>query len=453
MRHQSAFFAVTGFLLVSGLHSCAPDLDGAAEEATSQANSTEISSTPREVAEPKRTGIWHPIRGVNEAKPADDDETASLAAMGYAGAYSEANEDTGATLHDLSRCQPGLTLFCSGHTSSVYLIDANGEIVHRWDIRFDDIWPDGVGFKFNPIHKQFIRRAILEPNGDLLVIFEYVGIAKVDKNSKPYWAHAARCHHDIEQLPDGRILTLGMRKLNSKKTLEKFPGLDMPNGLWDNTLLILDSTGSVLRNISITDAFYKSKYGVFLSERPWDLPDLLHVNSIHLIDEKTAQAHPQFKKGNVLLSIRNSSSLAILNIKSRRITWLEVGQWKMQHQAIALENGNILLMDNRGGNTARPLLQDRSRAIEYDPRTRLVTWQYPPTLEDRIFTNYLGYVQRLDNGNTLVTESTQGHILEIAPSGDLLWEFYSPFRAGENNELIPTIMGARRIDPAELTFL
>lgn len=69
------------------------------------------------------------------------------------------------------------------------------------------------------------------------------------------------------------------------------------------------------------------------------------------------------------------------------------------------------------------------------------------------FTNVLGRNQRLPNGNILITESQQGHILEVTPDKDIVWEYFSPFRAGENNELIATVMGAFRIDPKMLKFL
>ena len=47
----------------------------------------------------------------------------------------------------------------------------------------------------------------------------------------------------------------------------------------------------------------------------------------------------------------------------------------------------------------------------------------------------------------------EGHILEVTPEGDVVWEFVSPHRAGAEHDLIATVMGARRIPTEQLTFL
>jgi len=61
--------------------------------------------------------------------------------------------------------------------------------------------------------------------------------------------------------------------------------------------------------------------------------------------------------------------------------------------------------------------------------------------------------QRLPNGNTLITESTQGRIFEVTPENEIVWEYYNPHRTGEENELIATVMGARRLNGKKLIFL
>ena len=37
-----------------------------------------------------------------------------------------------------------------------------------------------------------------------------------------------------------------------------------------------------------------------------------------------------------------------------------------------------------------------------------------------------GGCQRLPGGNTLITDSESGRALEVAPAGDIVWEFYNP---------------------------
>ncbi len=51
----------------------------------------------------------------------------------------------------------------------------------------------------------------------------------------------------------------------------------------------------------------------------------------------------------------------------------------------------------------------------------------------------------MPNGNTLITESDYGRALEVTPDGETVWEFYSPFSAGENDEYIATLMEVVRL--------
>jgi archaeosine-15-forming tRNA-guanine transglycosylase len=60
-----------------------------------------------------------------------------------------------------------------------------------------------------------------------------------------------------------------------------------------------------------------------------------------------------------------------------------------------------------------------------------------------------GDQQRLTNGNTLITESEGGRILEIAPDGEIVWEFINPVR-NDDGTLVSIVCFGTRIDPASL---
>lgn len=45
----------------------------------------------------------------------------------------------------------------------------------------------------------------------------------------------------------------------------------------------------------------------------------------------------------------------------------------------------------------------------------------------RFFSHYVSSAQRLANGNTLITEGADARLFEIAPSGDIVWEYVSPY--------------------------
>ena len=87
--------------------------------------------------------------------------------------------------------------------------------------------------------------------------------------------------------------------------------------------------------------------------------------------------------------------------------------------------------------------------IEFDPKTMAIVWQYAGTAQAPLESKIRADQQRLVNGNTLITESNGGRILEVTPDGEIAWEFVNPIRGGEGGERIPIICWAQRLDPSE----
>ena len=58
--------------------------------------------------------------------------------------------------------------------------------------------------------------------------------------------------------------------------------------------------------------------------------------------------------------------------------------------------------------------------------------------------------ERLANGNTLITESDGGRLLEVTRDGDIVWEYVNPVRGGDADEFIPVVSSGQRIDPDRL---
>jgi Arylsulfotransferase (ASST) len=118
-----------------------------------------------------------------------------------------------------------------------------------------------------------------------------------------------------------------------------------------------------------------------------------------------------------------------------------------KHDPDILPDGNILLFDNYGW-FEKP--EGRSRVIEFRPQTMEIVWQYHGTPERPFESLIRASQQRLANGNTLITESSGGRILEVTPGGEIVWQFVNPVRGGERNDQLPIICWAQRLDPRDL---
>jgi hypothetical protein len=145
--------------------------------------------------------------------------------------------------------------------------------------------------------------------------------------------------------------------------------------------------------------------------------DVFHANAVEVL-ERDLQGI--CKRGDLLLSVRELDLVLIVAPETREICWsYGPGEISRQHHPSVLENGNVLLFDN--GRRVK-----RSRVIEVDPRTNRIVWSYEGDPPETFFSFFRGAAQRLPNGNTLITDSAKGRILEVTRDGETVWTYYTP---------------------------
>ncbi|HWN40822.1 MAG TPA: arylsulfotransferase family protein [Thermoanaerobaculia bacterium] len=318
--------------------------------------------------------------------------------------------------HDAAAVSPGLNLYLSGHAAESVLLDRRGRTLHRWRYPLRRLWPE-LASDPGMAKLEYWRRVWLFPNGDLLAIYEGLGIVKLDARSNVLWSRRGGFHHDLQVLADGRIWVLDRERRE---------------GMLEDFVTVLDPRGRVVRRISLLRAFERSRFAPLLG-RMEQAGDVFHTNTLEVLDDRV-------RKGNVLLSVLKLDALAILDPDREEIVWAATGSWRRQHQPTMLDDGSLLLFDNLG------LGGGRSRVIEIDPRTLAVRWQY-----GGFFSKTLGSCQRLPNGNTLITESENGRALEVTRAGRIVWEFHNPHRAGERKELVAVLFEVIRL-PRDFPF-
>jgi len=298
-----------------------------------------------------------------------------LTTLPYLQGYHAPKEKKGVTIYDKARAYEGLNLFCSGHAPKVYLMTMDGKILHEWGIQFEEVWPNPLPFFASEEHKEFIRKAYLYSNGDLLAIFAYIGLIKLDKDSNLLWSHLGQNHHDIDIAKNGYIFTLGAEDHTLLEMRQKYPQIRLDGLIRDDYISVLTPTGDEIRRISVFHAFYDSDYASYLdfTEKKGDI---FHTNTIDIIPESAAQRYPMFEAGDMLISLRNINTIAVIDSEKGTVKWALSGMWRHQHQSVLLDNGNILLLDNQGGNRHFFFKFDRSRVIEINPFTQEIVWQY-----------------------------------------------------------------------------
>jgi Arylsulfotransferase (ASST) len=360
--------------------------------------------------------------------------------------------ERGVTAYDPARAQPGVTLYTSGHEPAAYLIGMDGQVLHEWRRPFSTVWDDRARVRRpQPDSHVYFRKAMVYPNGDLLAIYEGVGdtpygygLVKLDRNSEVVWRYLANVHHDLDVGPDGRIYALTHELVD--QPLDGFDHLAPPR--LDDFLVVLSPEGEELRKIPLLRAVAASDYPHLLhTVSSHAVADPLHTNAVELITAQNAARFAFGRAGQILLSFRELGAIGVLDLDTAKLVWATRGPWIGQHDPDLLPDGKILLFDNYG-HFEKP--EGRSRVIEFDPATMQIAWQYTGTAQAPFDSAIRGSQQRLANGNTLITESSGGRILEVSRDGEIVWQFVNPVRGGERNGKIPIICWAQRVDRDDL---
>ena len=360
---------------------------------------------------------------------------AALKSIPYlSGSFDPNAKDMGVLVNERSQVAPGLNFFSTLWRGDAFLVDGDGKPLWRWSLSRElspaELRP-GIAFGFTHLF----------PNGDVLAFVDGYGFVKLDKDSRLLWKHVALAHHDAFVADDGSIYALVHEKRSIPGISDRYPSLL-------DDVIVLSPSGERLRTISVFDAIQGSPYAFLLPRTAGlalrtdtDVVDVLHTNHVEVYDGRLAHLSPLFRRGNLLLSMRDLNAIAILDGATSRVLWL----WgptnlSLQHYPTILENGDVLLFDN--GTRL-------SQVVEVDPRTNLVAWRYAP--EKNFFSGSRGACQRLANGNTLITLSEGGRVLEVTPAGRTVWEYANPsVAAGGVRE---NIFQMTRLPPSSLTFL
>lgn len=366
----------------------------------------------------------------------------ALEAIGYLGGSTAVPEQIGVTTYDAAKAMDGYNLYISGHAPEAYLSDMKGTILHTWRYDASAHYPIKAS-------RNYWRRVHLASNGDLYAVCDPHGILKLDKDSNLIWASdgADNAHHDLFVAPDGMVYTLG-------KDIRIQPEFHAAISLIDDTIVTLDQAGKTIARVSMLGAFAASPWGEAMHEsvrsrlatKSDGHAESFHTNTIEVFDGSLARHSPLLKKGNILCCSPFQSAVWIVDGETGVVVWSWRHPWRQIHQPTFLPNGNWLLFHNSARRNEAG--EWRSAVLEYDfPACNLI-WSYDGQEgkpETEFYSGTSSLADRLPNGNTLITVSEPGRAIEVTRDKEVVWEFFNPKRAGENNELIATLFQVERI--------
>lgn len=394
-----------------------------------------------------------------------------------------AQERTVGLLLNTEDAWEGYTLFAPLRSTTTYLIDMEGRLVHSWP---GEATPGLIAYLLpgGRLLRTELQRNLsfrMGGGGGHIVLRDWEGDILWDflySNSEHHQ------HHDIEVLPNGNILMIAWERKSREECIaagvaeNRVPadGLypdhiievrpDQQGGgtivwewhLWDHLVQDVDST--------------KANYGV-VEEHPELIdvnaaltgtdvrqPDWWHTNSVDYNAELD----------QILLSVRNYSEIWIIdhgtttaeaaghsggrrgrggdllyrygNIRNYHSGAQVFRQLYVQHDAHWIADGlpgagNILIFSN-GDQTMGEFsaVLEITPPLENDGTYRLGTggvfgpetpaWSYTAPDPHDFFAHNISRSQRLPNGNTLICYGPFGEFFEVTPDGETVWRYLNP---------------------------
>jgi hypothetical protein len=292
-------------------------------------------------------------------------------------------------------------------------------------------------------------------------------------------------HHDFYPMPNGNLLAIVFERFTEEEALEAgFNPELMPEKkeIWSEGIIEIDpATNEIVWEWHLWDHLIQDfdqnapNYGV-VAEHPERVnlnykdpeltlePNWWHVNAIAynekldqivlsprryseiwIIDHSISSEEARGDAGHLLYRWGNPSTYNTGTDEHRQLYFQHNPTWIPDGYPGA---GNILIYDN--GGQARPY----SRVVEITPpmdesgrymretgqpyEPMELAWEYTAHNPTEFFSYLISSAQRQSNGNTLITEGLVGHIFEVNPAGEIVWDYNLPpttwaFKSGRYN--------------------
>ena len=361
-----------------------------------------------------------------------------------------------------SICQ-GYTLISPRKDRSPFLIDIEGNIIHNYSIRGypAKMLPNGTIIGSRIINNKFgylggggtLFKYICQENWDGEITWEFC-------NWSNNWA---RQHHDFDRIENPVYYSPVQKTITEGNTLILSRSEKMINwsischAFQDGVIYEVDWNGNLTGFEWYASEHFNeigfdkiSKFGIFLFPA---IQGWLHLNTCSNLGNNKwyKMGYEEFNPNNIITCSRHANFIAIINRTTGKIVWKigpyynngsekKLGQIIGPHHVHLIPEGlpgegNILVFDNGGfagygfigGILGFPIRNIRfySRIIEFNPITNDIIWEYKSKEQNqsKFFSIFMSSVQRLPNGNTLITDGTSGRIFEVTNENEIVWQY------------------------------
>lgn len=274
---------------------------------------------------------------------------------------------------------------------------------------------------------------LLMPDGGL-VIHDSSPLARVDACGHVAWAIDGIFHHSVERDATGNIWA--SFRLPHAQVPDVGPQFN------DEGFMEVSPAGKQLFVARIADVLDANGLGYLWRSHPYT-DDPFHLNDVQPI----LSTGPYWQKGDLLLSLRNVSTILLYRPSTGKVLWSKTGPWAMQHDVSVVDDHRISVFDNHWRIAApEGEVDGTNRVAVYDFKTGATTFPMDKVMTALdIDTRAQGRATPLPGGDFMIEETERGRVLRAAPDGTVRWTYTSATPDGKRLQL----RWSRYLDPAE----
>lgn len=209
----------------------------------------------------------------------------------------------------------------------------------------------------------------LSKDGVLTYMIPWNDLISIDlKTGQEQWRVQGAFHHSIEPNADGDLWVCGA--VEPEAIGDQKSGIRHSNRVFDDQALVkVSKSGKILQVISVADILSSSglEYLLYGSSNPNVNYDPIHLNQITPILRDSGV----FRKGQLLVSLRNLSAIILVDPDSRSVVWNKSGNWMNQHCVMPIAPSTFTVLDNHSFASGQYWLNPnwRTRIVQYNIET------------------------------------------------------------------------------------
>lgn len=305
-----------------------------------------------------------------------------------------------------------------GHSAFKLIRLSDKEILHKWVPDVKEIMrlrDKGKSLsEQSNIGNLVFWHPLLSPDGSLIFNTEDRSLIKIDKNSKVMWNLDGIFHHSQEFDAEGNIWASSVMETNIPIVSRFFKEYR------DDALAQISSDGKLLKKLSISQILMDNGYrGLLFGIGPSE-KDPIHLNDI----QPALSSGPYWQKGDLLVSIRNKSTVFLYRPSTNKILWLQTGPWLNQHDVDFIDDHRISIFGNNIiRNQNYDFIDGHNEVYVYDFSNSELSTPYTQFLNKaKVKTMTGGRSEILKNGDVYIEETDFGRMLR-GNSQQIIWQY------------------------------